>query len=260
MIDLLKAEVLKVRSTRTALGLLIAALLIAILPTVLAVLLIPKEDLVQTEGDLIAVLGVMPAASLVPILCLVFGILSMTNEYRHGTISYTYLTAPRRGQVIVVKLVVCAVIGAAVMLVTGLLALVTATIGTEARGLDLGIKAAEVTDWEMVRDVALVLLTTGLATAFGVALGALIRHQVVSVAGTLIWALAVENIIAGLKPTVGQWLPFTAFLQVVVNAEEAETVAGVPALSSLEAFGVSVAYIAVASVAAVYITMRRDVT
>ena len=31
-------------------------------------------------------LGVMPAASLVPILCLVFGILSMTNEYRHGTV------------------------------------------------------------------------------------------------------------------------------------------------------------------------------
>lgn len=258
MIDLLRAEILKVRSTRTALGLLVAALLIAILPTILAVLLIPKELLEETEGDLLAVLGVMPAASLVPILCLVFGILSMTNEYRHGTISYTYLTAPRRGQVIVVKLAVCAVIGAAVMLVSGLLALVTATIGVEARGLDLGIKAAEVTDWEIVRDVALALLTTGLATAFGVALGALVRHQVITVAGTLIWALAAENIIAGLKPGVGQWLPFTAFLQVVANTGEAEAVG--PALSSLEAFGVSVAYIAVASVAAVFITMRRDVT
>jgi ABC-2 type transport system permease protein len=260
MIDLLRAEILKVRSTRTALGLLIAALLIAVLPTILAVLLIPKDDLVATEGGLIAVLGLMPAASLVPVLCLVFGILSMTNEYRHGTISYTYLTTPRRWQVIAVKLVVCAVIGAGVMLVTGVLALITATLGAELRGIDLGISASEVSDWEVLRTAGLVLLTTGLATAFGVALGALVRHQVITVAGTLIWALAVENIIASLKPSVGQWLPFTAFLQVVVNAEETEAVGGVPALSSLEAFGVGVVYIALASVAAVFLTMRRDVT
>lgn len=259
MFDLLKAEILKVRSTRTALGLLIAALLIAILPTILAVLLIPKEELVETEGDMIAVLGVMPAASLVPVLCLVFGILSMTNEYRHGTVSYTYLTTPKRGQVIVVKLAVCAVLGATVMLVTGFIALLTAGLGAEFRGIDLGVQASDATDWEVLRAVALVLLTTGLATAFGVALGALIRHQVITVAGTLIWALAVENIITGLKPSVGEWLPFTVFLQVVVNAGGVEE-AAVPSLSSLEAFGVSLAYIALASVAAVYTTMRRDVT
>ena len=259
MIDLLKAEILKVRSTRTALGLLIAALVIAVLPTILAVLLIPKEELVATEGGLIAVLGIMPAASLVPLLCLVFGILSMTNEYRHGTVSYTYLTTPHRGQVILVKLLVCAVIGAAIMLVTGVLAVVTAGLGAELRDIDLGLtELSETSDWELLRDVSLVLLTTGLATAFGVALGALIRHQVITVAGTLIWALAVENIISGLKPSVGEWLPFTVFLQVVVNTGKVDPVG--PSLSSLQAFLVSLAYIALASVAAVYTTMRRDVT
>lgn len=259
MIDLLKAEILKVRSTRTALGLLVAALLIAVGPTVLAVLLIPKEDLVQTEGGLIAVLGIMPAASLVPVLCLVFGILSMTNEYRHGTISYTYLTAPRRGQVIVVKLLVCAVIGAAVMFAAGLLAVLSALVGAALRDVDLGLWGqAETSDWELLRDIALVLLTTGLATAFGVALGALVRHQVVTVAGTLVWALGVESIITGLKPSVGEWLPFTVFLQVVANTGEVD--AAGPSLSSLQAFAVSLVYIALASVAAVFTTMRRDVT
>jgi ABC-2 type transport system permease protein len=259
MLDLLKAEILKVRSTRTALGLLIAALLIAVAPTILAVLLIPKEELVQTEGGLIAVLGVMPAASLVPVLCLVFGILSMTNEYRHGTVSYTYLTTPRRGRVIVAKLLVCAVIGAAVMLVTGLLALLTAALGAAARGIDLGLTdVPQGSDWELLRDVSLILLTTGMATAFGVALGALIRHQVIAVAGTLIWALAVESIITGLKPSIGEWLPFTVFLQVVVNTGDIE--AAGPSLSSVEATLVAAAYIAAASVAAVFITMRRDVT
>jgi ABC-2 type transport system permease protein len=258
VIDLLKAEMLKVRSTRTALGLLIAALLIAVVPTILAVLLVPKEELV-TEDGLLAVLAVMPAASLVTVLCLVFGILSMTNEYRHGTISYTYLTTPRRGHVIVVKLLVCAVIGAAVMFVTGVLAVITAYIGAELRGIDLGgVTSSQGTDWEFIRSVALVLLTTGMATSFGVALGALIRHQVIAVAGTLIWALAVENIITGLKPPVGEWLPFTVFLQVVMNTGDIDTAA--PSLSSLQAFGVALVYIALASVAAVYTTMRRDVT
>ncbi len=259
MIDLLKAEVLKVRSTRTALGLLVAALLVAVVPTVLAVLLIPKQDLVETEGGLIAVLGIMPAASLVPVLCLVFGILSMTNEYRHGTISYTYLTTPRRGRVIVVKLLVCAAIGAAVMLVAGLLAVLSALVGAALRDVDLGLREqAGTSDWELLRDIALVLLTTGLATAFGVALGALVRHQVATLAGTLVWALGVENIITGLKPAVGEWLPFTVFLQVVANTGEVDP-AG-PSLTSLQAFGVSLVYIALASVAAVYTTMRRDVT
>lgn len=259
MIDLLKAEVLKLRSTRTALGLLIAALLVAVVPTILAVLLIPRQDLVETEGGLIALLGIMPAASLVPVLCLVFGILSMTNEYRHGTISYTYLTTPRRGQVIVVKLLVCAAIGAAVMLAAGLLAVLSAIVGAALRDIDLGLRQDPATsDRELLRDIALVLLTTGLATAFGVALGALIRHQVATVAGTLIWALGVENIITRLKPSVGEWLPFTVFLQVVVNTGEVD--AAGPSLSSMEAFAVSLAYIALASVAAVYTTMRRDVT
>jgi len=259
VIDLLRAEVLKLRSTRTTLGLLIDALLIAVLPTIIAVLLIPEEELAATEGAVIAVLGVMPAASLVPILCLVFGILGMTNEYRHGTISYTYLTSPRRWQVIVVKLLVCAVIGTAVMLSTGALALLTATLGAEVRGIDLGVSETLTdSDWDLARDVALILLTTGMMTAFGVALGALIRHQVIAVAGALIWSLAVESILAGLKPSVGEWLPFTAMMQVVANTGDIEP-AG-PSLSSFEAFLVSLAYIAVASVAAVSITMRRDVT
>ena len=39
-----------------------------------------------------------------------------------------------------------------------------------------------------------------------------------TVAGTLVWALAVESIVVGLKPVVGQYLPFTAMEQVVSGA------------------------------------------
>jgi hypothetical protein len=63
----------------------------------------------------------------------------------------------------------------------------------------------------------------------------------------------------GLKPKIGLYLPFAALDQVVSGSTSmgAETEIG---LSRPEAFFISLAYIAVVSVAAVYTTMRRDVT
>ena len=86
--------------------------------------------------------------------------------------------------------------------------------------------------------------------------------QVVTVAAALIWALFVESIIAVLKPTVGIWLPFMVFNQ--VSAVRTGTGDGVDTvtdqLSRPTAFLVSLLYIGVLSVAAVLISLRRDVT
>lgn len=253
MIDLIAAEYLKLRSTRTALGLLISAVLVSIVPAVLVLSFAPAEFLEQEEG-----LGLLAGGgTVVPLLGLVFGILSMTNEYRHGTITYSYLVTPRRARVIVVKLVVCFVVGAAVLALVGLLLTLTALVGYGVRGLEL--ETSGLFDDGAAQTIALVLLAAGLWASFGVGLGALFRNQPVTVAGTLVWALAVEGIIVGLKPAVGQYLPFAALDQVVTSGltmgEESQI-----GLTRPEAFFVSLAYIAVVSVAAVYTTMRRDVT
>lgn len=255
MIDLVAAEFLKLRSTRTALGLLIAAVLVSIVPAILVLVFAPADFL---EDESVGGVGLLVAGgTLVPLLGLVFGILSMTSEYRHGTVTYSYLVTPRRARVIIVKLLVCFAVGVAVLALVGALLTLTAVVGYEIRGLEL--ETGSLFDDGAAQTIALVLLAAGLMASFGVGLGALFRNQPVTVAGTLIWALAVESIVVGLKPAVGQYLPFTALDQVVSGGVTmgAESEIG---LTRPEAFLVSLAYIAVVSVAAVYTTMRRDVT
>jgi ABC-2 type transport system permease protein len=251
VIALLRAESLKLRSTRTALGMGIAAGLVTVLPAILLIAFLPKDTLSGDETRTILTAG----SSLVTYILLVFGILGMTGEYRHGTITYTYLATPRRGRVIVVKLVVYALVGCLAMLLALLLANLIGVIGLPIRGVRFAAH-----DGAAIADSARQIVTAGLITAFGVALGALLRAQVVTVAGTLIWALMVEPLIVAFKPHIGAWLPFNVFSQVIslpIGGAEGGAVEG---LSHPEAFLVSIGYIAAVSVLAVFISMRRDVT
>ena len=192
-----------------------------------------------------------------PLVLLVFGILGMTNEYRHGTITYSYLVTPKRWQVMVVKLAVYAVVGIVTMLVAVVLVYLVIRVGGAIRGIDI-----DATGGNTLGDYARTIIVAGLVTTFGVALGALFRAQVITVAGALIWALFVENIIVVLKPKIGMWMPFTVFNNVsaaqIPSSEDA--VMAVEQFSRSTAFLVSLVYIALVSLLAVFISLRRDVT
>jgi len=254
VIALARAEMLKLLSTRTALGLFIVILVVTLIPLVLLVSLLP-DDWLAADG----VTGFLGTASaLVPLVLLVFGILGMTNEYRHGTITYSYLVTPRRWQVMVMKLAIYALVGMATMLIAVILVYIVIRIGGAVRGIDI-----DATGGSTLGDYARQIVVAGLITTFGVALGALFRAQVVTVAAALIWALFVENIIGLIKPAVGTWLPFIVFNQVSAGQMPGEGAdAAVPSemLTRPQAFLVSIAYIAIVGVAAVFISLRRDVT
>ena len=104
MRSLLAAEVLKLRTTRTTWVLLLVG---ALLAGVTAAALVGSGSL---EDD--RALALAQGASFAAFLALVLGALLVTSEYRHGTITTTFLGEPRRGRVLAAKLVVAAAVTA----------------------------------------------------------------------------------------------------------------------------------------------------
>ena len=114
MIDLLAAEVLKLRTTRTIGLLLLAMVGITGLAVTGAVVLASNANLdLQSEHGVRTVLHVSASGAL---FVLVLGAMISAGEFRHRTATDTFLTTPRRWRVVAAKLVTAAVAGAGIAL------------------------------------------------------------------------------------------------------------------------------------------------
>jgi ABC-2 type transport system permease protein len=198
MIAQSRAELLKLRSTRTALGLVLGMIVLVVLTTLLTGLL-TKAGHLSTKEDQRSLFSV---GSLVGVFAALTGVLLVTSEYRYGTIRPTLLFEPRRSRVLGAKLVTSALAG----LVLGVLAAVLA-IGIGAavlggRGISFSLGGGD------VAQLAFAMLAGGAFWgAIGAGLGAIIRNQVGGVIALLSWIFVVESLLFGLVPAVGRWLP-----------------------------------------------------
>jgi ABC-2 type transport system permease protein len=189
---------------------------------------------------------------LAALFTLLFGIMAVAGEYRHGTITDTFLSFPPRGRVIAAKLASYGLVGAAAGLVSSVVAI----------GVTAAWWAAEGGSFHLGAGGTWLTLGGGLAAnvafaVIGVGVGALIRSLVAAMAAALAWIALVEGIagqIAG--PGLARWLPF--------YASEALGRTNLSAASHLLpqwAGGLVLAgYAAAFAAAAVVTTLRRDVT
>jgi ABC-2 type transport system permease protein len=173
------------------------------------------------------------------LLGLVLGVLIITGEYRHKTVTPTFLAEPRRGRVVIAKLGVAFGGGVALGVLTMLIGLVLGfvLIGVKvhscfvpsllkSRALlrssveqgasqamcraqhGLYFVATTHTMWhDWSRIAPGVILGTGLFAIYGLGLGALLKNQVVAIVVGLGFTLVVETIVAAIWPTIGEYLP-----------------------------------------------------
>ena len=111
--------------------------------------------------------------------------------------------------------------------------------------------------WRFWQAIGAGLVVMAVYAVIGVAVGALVRNQIVAVVGVLVWMLVVEQIIVPTYPVAGRWLPggaTDAWLQLGPALSLNGRLLPAP-LGGLLLLGYAVTAVA----AAVQLSLRRDV-
>ncbi|MDQ3503615.1 MAG: ABC transporter permease [Actinomycetota bacterium] len=252
MTALVRAELLKLRTVRLPLWLLLTTLLLVVLGVLATVLTAGLEGapLERDDPDLLA--RSVASASSGNIVILILGILTLTQEFRFGTATPSFLVTPKRGRVLVAKLFAISVAGVGFALVSAVLA-----VGASAALIAL---RDGVLSWDMnvLEELAGVVLVMVLYGPIGIAVGALVRNQIAAVVGALAWTFIAEQLLVALLPDVGRWTPGGASSAVLQLGELATTRGEL--LPVWGGAALLVAYALVLSLLATRLTLRRDLT
>jgi hypothetical protein len=252
MTALVRAELLKLRTVALPLWLLLTTLLLVVLGVLATVLTAGLEGapLERDDPDILAV--AVSSAAGANVVVLILGILLLTQEFRFGTATPSFLVTPKRWRVLAAKLVAAALAGLAFAVVAAALAV----------GLSVALLSLRGDPVRLDRTVVEVLLGAGLVMLLygpiGVAVGALVRNQIAAVVGALAWTFIAEQLLVALLPSVGRWTPGGA-ANAVLQLGEVATTRG----ELLPVWGgalLLVAYALVLSLAGSLLTLRRDLT
>ena len=250
MRSLVSAELLKLRSTRSAWIPLAAALIAAVLAVIantsaagvggnppLSPAMLP--DLLRASGG-----------QLVNGAVLLAWIVLSAGEFRHRTSVITFLGEPNRLRVLSAKLAAAALTGITVGLLAEALSAATSAATLSAHHVPLvwgqpGVLGA----------VTAVPLLAALYGVLGASLGLLLRNTAAAVGLALMWAFVVEGIVPALtrEPGISHWLPEAAANAVLHGASPGALPVGV-------ALTVLAGYAAVLAGAGAALTARREIS
>lgn len=248
MIGQLRSELFKLGTTRTTRVLLAAMLGVSVLVVGLHVLTLKAGDLSQAVNQP-KVFGW--GTTIGALFGALAGAISVTGEFRHGTVRPTLLANPDRARVLAAKAGASAVAGLGVGLLAAGFVAGLGSIGLAMRGISVTLTAGDFAQ----------LLAGGAAAAalwavIGTGIGTLVRGQVAAVGGLCVWLLLIENILIGNVPSAAKYAPGAsagALAGMVPNAGTAKLLA--PAGGALLLIG----YAVVASAVGLAGVERRDI-
>ena len=195
----LRSELLKQRSTRTNLVLL--AWMVALVVAVVALHVVSfGAGALSRDSNQMKILGL--GTGLGALFAALLGAMSITGEFRTGTIRPTLLVTPRRTRVIAAKVVASMLAGAGIGLLAEALTAGAEAVGLAARGVNI-----ELGGGDYAQLLAGGALAAALFAAIGVGVGAAVRSQVAAVAGLCVWLLFLEPLLLGDVPGVAKYAP-----------------------------------------------------
>ncbi|MDX6365058.1 MAG: type transport system permease protein [Nocardioidaceae bacterium] len=236
---LVSLELLKLRTTP---GLFISAGIVVVLTvaSVISNVLLAGRSGAPALGSVDNVAKVLSVAAVSTVVAMTVGIIVLAGEYRTRTIMGTYLGEPRRGRVLVAKLVTVAGFGAVLGALTFGLALAIAKPLYAAKGIH-----------HLPVDVPRLWYGAILGTAcyglLGVALGALTRNTVAAIIGGIVWVFVIEvGILQPALPALAKWLPTGAAVAITSGGSDASHFL-TPGIAALVLLGWTVALCGIAA-------------
>jgi ABC-2 type transport system permease protein len=202
---LLRAELLKLRTTRTFVALVGAALALSLLVVVLATVLGDHYSRNEVR-DLFT-------GDFSGLFILLLGVIGMAGEWRHRTITSTVLAAPRRVRLLAAKVSSYALAGAVLSLVVTVVIMLVGTLILSSRG-ETTVGAGDLADvlWRN-------LVVAAAFGALGVCVGGLLRNPIVAIIVLLSLAFVVEPAVLGLAPNVGRFGPTVGAPTGIIGAD-----------------------------------------
>ena len=244
MIPQIKAELLKLRSTRTAIGLLLGMIALILLITLLTGLLTHRSGLASKEDQR----ELLSVGSVAGVFSALAWVLLVSSEYRFGTIRPTILFNPERSHVLTAKVLAGVLAGIAFGVLGEAIGWAAGYAILNGRGITLVLSSGDI----------LLLTLGGLAGAalwgaIGTGLGAIIHNQVGGIITLLAWGLVVDNLLFSLAPSAGRFMPD--------RASDALMGLRVQHLLSPGAGAITlIAWAAVLGILGIALTTRRDIS
>ncbi len=236
-------ELLKLRTIRSPWVLLAAAQVIVLIGVAGRLSGHASESGVVTTGA--------AHVGLVSMFPLVLGILAVAGEYRHRTISDTYLGTPGRTRVVGAKMLVYTGIGL-------LFGIVGSAVALGSSAVWLGITGDPISwsDTELWRTLAGDIVWNAAFATIGVGLGALVRSVTGAIVAALAWLALVEGLVGQLLgDSLARWLPFSAGS--ALGRLPAQLSSGLPQWGGAAVLG---AYAVGFAVLGLTVGVRRDVS
>jgi len=244
---LVSAEFLKFRTTRAWIGFVLTAVALTAIATAGTVGTARDDQLGTAQLSL----DIVSSSLFTALIALMIGIMSVTTEWRHGTVTRTFLITPRRERVLIAKELWVALLAAtlAVLAIVLVLAIAVPWLTVEGSSLKL--------DGGVAGLVGRIVIASVLWGTLGVGVGAVVQNQTFALVGAVIWIILVEALIVALLglvdlEAVGEYLPGRA-LSSFDGTEEG-------GLTTWAAGAVSLAWVVTLGVLGYARTSRQDVT
>jgi hypothetical protein len=254
VINLIKSEVLKVRSTQVWMWMILPAVALTGLATAGTVYGSITDN--EQIGVPIRYYDIFTQSGGAAVALLVIGILGLTTEFRHKTITPTLLATPSRTRVVIGKALSYSLFAVFYALVCGVVNFAIAIIWLNAKNVPLDFGHG------VVMGVVKALLALVLTALFGLGLGAMVRNQAAAMVIGILYFAIISNLL-GIIPWVRKAYPYTpggAIRAFTSNGSTRDTASDVHMLVPVVGGLVFLAWAVLLLVSGGYLSLKRDIS